>query len=125
MRNTIAKTEIQKLLNHSDVALSPSEIETQLHGLCNRVTVYRVLERLEKEGFVHKFTNVDGVLKYAVCQDCDTNHIHHHNHAHFNCTKCGDVTCLETVEPKFEVPVNYEVAEINFTLSGICPKCAK
>ncbi|GLB53666.1 hypothetical protein NBRC110019_27070 [Neptunitalea chrysea] len=123
MRNTVAKQEIEQLITTSEVALSPSEVETQLDGLCNRVTVYRVLERLEKEGIIHKFTNVNGVLKYASCHNCSTQNKHHHNHAHFNCVKCGDVTCLENVEPSFNLPKGYKVAEVNFTLSGVCPKC--
>lgn len=45
-RNTIAKTKILDLINTAEVALSHAEIETLLDGLCNRVTIYRVLDRL-------------------------------------------------------------------------------
>jgi Fur family ferric uptake transcriptional regulator len=54
-RNTTAKTEIQELILTSNVALSHSEIQKSLDGLCDRVTIYRVLERLLKDGGV-KFT---------------------------------------------------------------------
>ena len=53
-RNTTAKTEIQDLIVSSSVALSPSEIQKSLEGLCDRVTIYRVLERLMVEGVIHK-----------------------------------------------------------------------
>jgi len=120
-RNTTAKTEILNLISRSKVALSHSEIEMRLDGLCNRVTIYRVLERLEEEGQIHKFVNIDGHLKFAACHDC--NDLHHHNHAHFNCVACGSVTCLEKVEPLFKMPPHYQVQQLNFTLSGICPLC--
>jgi Fur family ferric uptake transcriptional regulator len=66
---------------------------------------------------------VDGVIKYAECHQCETQH-HHHNHVHFSCEKCKAVTCLEDVEPTFKLPKQYQVKEVNFTLSGLCPKCS-
>jgi len=105
-RNTTAKTEIQELIITSNVALSHSEIQKSLNGLCDRVTIYRVLERLLEEGFIHKIVNVDGVVKYAGCH------------------KCKSVTCLDDVEPSFKLPKNYKVSEMNFTLSGLCPQCS-
>jgi Fur family ferric uptake transcriptional regulator len=120
-RNTPAKKEIHDLLFSSSVALSPIEIQKQLDGLCDRVTIYRVLERLLSEGTIHKIVNVDGVVKYAGCHSCAVKH--NHNHIHFSCQKCKSVTCLENVEPIFKLPKNYTVSEMNFTLSGLCPKC--
>jgi hypothetical protein len=40
-RTTTAKTEIQELIASSSVALSHSEIQKSLEGLCDRVTIYR------------------------------------------------------------------------------------
>lgn len=53
-RNTTAKTEILDLISQSEVALSHSEIQSALDGLCDRVTIYRVLDRLVEEDLVHK-----------------------------------------------------------------------
>lgn len=122
VRNTIAKTEIQELLVSSSVALSHSEIQELLKGLCNRVTIYRVLERLLEEGIIHRIVNVDGVVKYAGCHSCAIQH--NHNHIHFSCQKCKSVTCLERVEPSYCLPPDYKVTEMNFTLSGLCPQCS-
>jgi Fur family ferric uptake transcriptional regulator len=120
-RNTKAKAEIQELIVRSDVALSHAEIQKLLNGLCDRVTIYRVLERLLKEGVIHKIVNVNGVVKYAGCHSCSAKHSH--NHIHFSCQKCKSVTCLEGVEPSYKLPKNYKVSEMNFTLSGLCPQC--
>jgi Fur family ferric uptake transcriptional regulator len=120
-RTTTAKTKIQGLIISSSVALSHSEIQKSLKGLCDRVTIYRVLKRLMEEGVIHKMVNVDGVVKYAVCHSCSKKH--NHNHIHFNCQKCKAVTCLDDVEPSFKLPKNYKVSEMNFTLSGLCPQC--
>lgn len=121
-RNTKAKTKIQELVVSSSKALSQSEIQNSLEGLCDRVTIYRVLERLLDEGLIHKIVNTDGIIKYASCHSCSVKH--NHNHIHFSCQKCKSVTCLEDVEPKYKLPKSYIVNEMNFTLSGLCPQCS-
>lgn len=120
-RNTVAKKEIADLLQRSEKAVSHAEIMQELNGLCDRVTIYRVLDRLVDEGAVHKVVNIDGVVRYAACQHCTTKHIH--NHLHFNCEKCKTVSCLEGVEPVYKLPKNYLVNDANFMLSGTCPNC--
>jgi Fur family ferric uptake transcriptional regulator len=120
-RSTTAKTAIQKLIVSSSVALSHSEIQKSLGGLCDRVTIYRVLERLLAEDVIHKIVNIDAVVKYAGCHSYSVKHSH--NYIHFSCQKCKSVICLENVEPSYNLPKNYKVSEINFTLSGICPQC--
>lgn len=122
-RNTTAKTEILKLINQSPVALSHSEIQTTLDGLCDRVTIYRVLDRLVEEDLVHKVVTIEGSVKYARCTHDDTTH-HNHNHIHFSCKQCLTVTCLEDVEPSFKLPKKYKISEVNFTVSGLCPECS-
>lgn len=122
-RNTTAKTEIQNLLNKSKNALSHNEIKTALEGVCDRVTIYRVLDRLIAENSAHKIVNVDGIVKFASCHSCSSNHVHNDNHIHFSCIKCKSVTCLENTIPAFKLPENYTVQETNFTISGICPEC--
>jgi Fur family ferric uptake transcriptional regulator len=124
IRSTSAKSHIQELLSESTHALSQLELQQQSEGVCDRVTVYRVLDRLILEGVVHKTVGLDGVARYALCKACDADHDHHqHDHVHFSCEKCKEVTCLEKVVPVFKLPAKYKVKEVNFTLSGICPRC--
>jgi len=122
-RSTQAKTEILKLITESDHALSHADIQLKLGNLCNRVTIYRVLERLEEEGSVHRIVNVDGVVNFAKCRGCSE--IHHHNHLHFKCEKCKSVTCIENVVPDIRLPENFIINQYNFLVSGICEDCSK
>jgi len=121
-RNTAAKSEILKLIDSSDSALSHSDIQSALDDVCDRVTIYRVLDRLVNEDLVHKILTFDGGVKYASCTSCNTKH--HHDHIHFSCELCKTVTCIEEVEPSFKLPENYKVKEVNFTVSGVCPECS-
>jgi Fur family ferric uptake transcriptional regulator len=122
-RNTTAKTTILEIIKHSDVALSHTEIQTLSNNICDRVTIYRVLDRLVGEDVIHKIVNLDGTIKYASCHHAHNEVEHTHNHIHFSCEKCHAVTCLDTVEPTFKMPSNYLVKAVNFTLSGLCPSC--
>lgn len=121
-RNTLARTTILELINQSDIALSHAEIQSKVGDLCDRVTIYRVLDRLLAEDLVHKIVNLEGIVKYAKCHNCDE--VHHHDHLHFSCQKCLEVTCLEQVIPVYKLPAHYQVTEMSFTLAGLCPACA-
>ena len=120
-RNTTAKSVILNLLIKSEVALSHAEIQALTNGVCDRVTIYRVLDRLMKEDLIHKAVNLEGTIKYASCSHLHDNHSH--NHVHFSCQKCNLITCLDNVEPRFTLPENYQIKEVNFTLTGLCPNC--
>ncbi|WCM40916.1 transcriptional repressor [Flavobacterium sp. CBA20B-1] len=121
-RNTIAKTKILELITDSKKALAHSEIHQMLEDFCDRVTIYRVLDRLIEEGLIHKVVTIYGMIKYAACHGCSSSK-HHHNHIHFSCEECHSVTCIDDVEPLFNLPKEYKVYKVNFALSGICPEC--
>jgi len=123
VRNTQAKTEILNLINTSETALSHYTIQEKVGDLCNRVTIYRILDRLEEEGKIHKIVNVNGVVNYAKCSQCKEES-HSHDHVHFNCEKCQSVTCLENVVPKISLPDHFVAHTYNFVISGVCPKCS-
>ena len=120
-RNTNAKTQILSFIQNAKKAVSHAEIHHSLGDICDRVTVYRVLERLVKEDSIHKIVNTDGVLNYASCHSCST--VHNHNHVHFSCEKCKSITCLEKIEFDINLPKNYSFSEAFFTIKGICSSC--
>ncbi|HEX8575439.1 MAG TPA: Fur family transcriptional regulator [Flavobacterium sp.] len=120
-RNTNAKAIILDIITNSDVALSHAELQALANGACDRVTIYRILDRLVNEDLIHKAVDLDGTVKYARCHHTEQNHLH--NHVHFSCEKCHLVTCLDTIEPTFTLPKEYLIKEMNFILSGLCPNC--
>ncbi|MFW6257274.1 MAG: Fur family transcriptional regulator [Prolixibacteraceae bacterium] len=116
------KDKIKELIYSSGVALAHHEINDMLNKSCDRVTIYRALDKLSEEGIIHKIIDVDGVSKYAACYGCTQKH--HHNHVHFSCFKCNTVVCINEVKPKFELPEGYAVKDMNIMLSGLCPDCS-
>ena len=92
----------------------------------DRVTLFRILVAFEKKKIIH-IINIDDHQKfYALCdQECTTHNLtHSHNHIHFKCDDCDDVSCLSiTGFPKFNVP-NYIINNLSINASGQCLKCS-
>jgi Fur family ferric uptake transcriptional regulator len=86
LKNTPIKIRIEKLLLESNTALSHNEIHLQMEDACDKVTTYRVLERLANNNILHKVIGIDGVYRYAYGQIWSDDPIH--NHAHFFCLEC-------------------------------------
>lgn len=122
-RNTVARTTILDLIRQSDVALSQPAVQHSLNGLCDRVTIYRVLDRLVEEGLIHKIVNVNGVVNYAACNTCSHQEQHAHQHIHFSCRICNELICLNQVIPTFQLPEGFMQEETFFTVSGVCKNC--
>lgn len=123
-RKTRTQDFVLDEFHKADKALSQSDILKILKDKVNRVTIYRILDRFESKGILHKLIDGEGVAKYALCKNCKHEaKRHNHNHIHFNCSKCREVTCIEQAPIKYEMPKEYLIEKINFNVIGICPKC--
>lgn len=125
LRITTARKAVLSLLEGSPHALAQHDVSTALPGLADRVTLFRILQAFEEAGIVHKVMDAHGVARYAVCPSgCDAHH-HADSHAHFHCTDCGAVYCMEDVElPKVKLPKGFRLKESHLELEGNCGKCA-
>ncbi len=121
-RKTKSVNRILSIFEHGYEALSVVELVQQLKDEMNKTTVYRILERLEKEGTIHSFSGTNGLKWYARCQNCTT-HQHNDLHPHFECNNCGKVECLDVniTIPKMN---NRYIESANIMLKGQCTDCA-
>jgi len=125
LRKTNCRLEVLALLLQNNHALAHADIEKQLGNRFDRVTLYRTLHAFEEKGLVHSINDVSGAVKYALCQEACTQHQHHDNHIHFNCTSCGQTFCLNDVNvPAFTLPAGYSVRSLHFSAQGVCGACA-
>jgi Fe2+ or Zn2+ uptake regulation protein len=120
-RNTKTKRLVMNIFEKSESALCHEDIETQLSGQLDRVTIYRILQGFCEDGKIHRIVG-DSKAYYALCHDCDHEH-HHDNHPHFRCIKCNTVTCIEENLPVQKMPEKYSVSSVSTFISGFCPKC--
>ena len=124
VRNTPAKRFVVTHITRAKKAISQRELQDSPNNAYDRVTLYRVLERLVNEGILHRATDKAGVIRYALC-----NHDHNgenctHQHVHFHCEICDEVSCLENIIPEFQLPHGYKMHQVLFTITGSCVKCS-
>lgn len=122
-RVTPARLRVYVALLDSARALSHHELESTLGAgtPVDRVTLYRVLDWLTAEGLVHKVSGDDRVWRFSAA-----GHEHPgHAHAHFQCSECGKVVCLDAARvPAIAVPAGYRRREVEITIKGSCDACA-
>lgn len=120
-RNTPARAAVLALLEDSKQAMSQDMIEDQLSIEADRVTIYRMLNRLCEDGIAHKVVAEDGKSYFALCHTCEAHH-HVHDHFHFKCESCGQIECL-VHEVDVKLPKGYKALSMNCIVNGLCEKC--
>lgn len=122
-RVTPSRVQTLFILLAEQRAITHHEIETRLQGnrKLDRVTLYRVLEWLSENGLVHKTTSDDRVWRFRASGD-----MHAHPHAHFKCTDCNKVTCLDEIDTahNWPLPTGYHFQMAEITVKGLCVECA-
>lgn len=121
IRKTKSVKSVLQLFEHKETAVSTVDLIEELNEVMNKTTVYRILERLEKDGLVHSFTAKDGLRWYAKCNGCSPEQ-HLDEHPHIQCMICGKVKCLDL---KFNIPTvsDYKVDSAELLLFGQCEAC--
>ncbi|MDR1525861.1 MAG: transcriptional repressor [Tannerella sp.] len=121
-RNTKTKQMVTNVLLNSPSALCHEDIERELSGKIDRVTIYRILQNFCDEGKVHKITSGGGKTYYALCRHCSVGK-HDDNHLHFHCLRCNTVSCLDETVGTPSLAPGYEIRTVFCTVSGYCPNC--
>lgn len=101
------------------------EAMIQTHTNAKPPTIYRALEFLEAEGFIHR---VDSLNAWSICQ-----HIHDHDTHHDSlliaCINCGKVKEIhDTISDKLSELIysnGFRPAKHETEIRAICEKCAQ
>jgi Fur family ferric uptake transcriptional regulator len=121
-RMTRPRIAVLAVLLAAERALTHTEVESRLPASLgvNRVTIYRVLEWLTEQGLAHKIAGDDRVWRFNAAE-----HAHRGPHAHFQCSDCGQVLCLDPVTsgPAVKLPAGYRQQRVELTVKGLCADC--
>jgi len=114
---------LQKLMQRTS-AIGLTELENSFER-ADRTTLFRTLKTFEENCLVHSIDDGTGVPKYALClEGCECKS--EDWHVHFHCNSCKETFCVtQTSVPIVQLPVNFELAEINMVIRGICGNCKK
>lgn len=123
-RATPARVTVLDVLLGAAHAQTHQEIEesARKRGLAaDRVTVYRVLDWLVARRYAHRIAGEDRVWRFNAAGPGA------HAHAHFRCTCCGQVFCLNDLEPGlgYTLPRGFKFERAELTIQGLCPECSK
>jgi Fur family transcriptional regulator, ferric uptake regulator len=122
-RLTQGRVKVLEVLQRAGRALTHNEIEREVTETSplDRVTVYRVLDWLTREQIAHKVPGDDRVWRFTIAGQKQA-----HQHAHFQCTDCSQVICLEedvaaSIKPR--LPTGYRSVGVEVTVKGQCRDC--
>lgn len=125
LRLTQGRADIISIFLDRSVAVSHGDIESDVDGKYDRVTIYRTLKSFLEKGLIHKVLDDSGATRYALCSDNCSEVNHQHNHIHFKCHVCDQTTCLDRVNiPEVNLPEGFKMAESNYLITGTCNKCS-
>ena len=121
-RKTKSLQAIIDAFDDCETALSGVELAKRYQTMMNKTTVYRILDRLERDDILHSFTDTNGLRWYAKSLvspiDGDAS-----RHSHFQCQDCGVSKCLPIAINVPTVP-NHRVDSASLILVGQCEDCA-
>ncbi len=122
-RTTRQLEAIRKAIEKAGRPLSIEEIQKEasetVHSLGQR-TVYRVVRRLQEEGFVTNVSVPGGSDRYELTSVASN---HHH---HFHCNACDRFFDIKGCPGglKRMLPEGFTLERHELTLSGLCASCA-
>lgn len=121
LRPTANRLVVLEALLKAENPLSHHELLNTLSPSHNfdRVTLYRVLDWLLDHDIVHKVAGDNRAWRFQLNSANAS-----HRHAHFQCTECGKVYCLDDVSPRTpKLPKDFRAVSIELNIKGRCGNC--
>jgi len=119
---TPARVAVLAALLQAGRPLSHAEINRRLRRreTPDRVTLYRTLTWLTRQGLAHRVVGEDRVAHYAVSSTKNRD-----AHAHFYCNRCAHFYCLNDVAvAPARLPRGFTAHDAGFVIRGRCAACA-
>jgi Fur family ferric uptake transcriptional regulator len=126
LRSTLARISVLRTVEEAPRPLSHAEVAKLLldEGI-DYATVYRNLTDLTEAGLLSRVDQGDHTWRFQAAGALE----HRLEHPHFECSACGQVTCLpeETVafHESRSAPTAVRRRAVAVHFKGVCDRCAK
>jgi Fur family ferric uptake transcriptional regulator len=129
-KNTSQRETIVKLLAKTNKALSPYDMRDTLKKQkigADVVTIYRVLETLEKLSLVHKVLAVNGYIRCNTDDIGKANEFCHHYLFCENCRKIDEIKGedLSKLENRIRKDKHFKIKSHYLEFTGLCKDCLR
>lgn len=123
--NTKQKDLILDIIKNKKTSFTIKDIYNDLNKEVGLTTIYRFIEKLEKENLVTKEINEDNITYYQYLEKCD-----HNNHFYLKCEKCKNVIhidcdCINELYDHINNEHKFKLNKEKIIINGICSKCQK
>ncbi len=121
--NTKQKDTILNVIMHQKKEFTIKDIYTQVKDKTGLTTIYRLVDKLIKEGRLSKNIGKDNITYYQYLVDCSED-----NHFYLKCDKCGkmvhiDCDCIEDLTSHITKTHKFKPNKKNMIIYGTCEKC--
>lgn len=120
----------QKDLILNEIKNQKSEFKAQdIYEYLNKevglTTIYRLIDKLVKEGLLNKTIGDDNIAYYQYLEKCE-----HENHFYLKCEKCGniihvDCDCITELMSHIAREHKFKTNSEHIIINGICEKCGR
>ena len=119
------RLRVLEVVGDNNCPLSAGDIYKTLErsSSINRVTVYRILDRLVDQGVVDRLSTGGRAAYYGLAPN-----EHHQPHPHFYCKVCGQMDCLNPESLSVETDAIQKtfpgrIDKVEVRVDGICKNC--
>ncbi len=121
------RLRVLEVVGNNSCPLSAGDIFKTLerNSSINRVTVYRILDRLVDQGMVERLSTGGRAAYYGLAPNAN-----HRPHPHFYCKSCGQMDCLNPESLNVETDAMQRtfpgrIDKVEVRVDGICKNCLK
>ena len=123
--NTKQKDLILEIVKKKKTSFTIKDIYNDLNKEVGLTTIYRFIEKLEKDNLVTKEINEDNITYYQYLEKCE-----HNNHFYLKCEKCKNLThidcdCINELYNHINSEHKFKLNKEKIIINGICNKCQK
>ena len=121
--NTKQKDLILNIIKRKKSSFTIKNIYDETKGKTGLTTIYRFINKLEKDGLLNKTIGKNNEAYYEYLENCNEE-----NHFYLKCDNCGlirhiDCDCIEDLTSHITKTHKFKPNKKNMIIYGTCEKC--